>query len=71
MGLITRANREHSAAGEGVLRSLLEVRAVADQNVRGVQESRLTTDGLRERVRGLAAIADRLGKPARRTGGRR
>jgi methyl-accepting chemotaxis protein len=74
MGLITRANREHSAAGETILKSLVEIGVISDRNVQGVQESRRATDTLRERAAGLAAIADRLGRAAgparRRQGGR-
>ena len=75
MGLITRANREHSAAGEAILKSLVEIRVINDRNVQGVQESRRATDALRDRAAGLAAIADRLGRAdgaaPRRKGARR
>jgi methyl-accepting chemotaxis protein len=73
--LITRANREHSAAGEAILKSLTEIRAITTRNAQGVQDSRRGTDGLRERTAALAALADRLARarPAtrRRNGGRR
>jgi methyl-accepting chemotaxis protein len=75
MALITRANREHSAAGEAILKSLLEVRAVTDRNAAGVQDSRRSTDNLKERTESLAGIATRLGRPGpaprRRTNGKR
>ena len=62
MALITRANREHSAAGEAILRALVDIRAVADRNAQGAQESRRATDGLQERTAAVVAIANRLGR---------
>jgi len=75
MALVTRANREHSTAVEAILKALTEIRDVTDRNVRGAQESRRATDGLRERTAALATIADSLGRgqtpTRRRNGGRR
>jgi methyl-accepting chemotaxis protein len=62
LALITRANREHSAAGATVLGALAAIRREADGAARGVAESRRLADGLRARTAALDAVAAALGR---------
>jgi methyl-accepting chemotaxis protein len=71
MASMTRANREHAAGGESILKALSEIRAVTDRTADGARQSRRTADGLRDRTAALVGIADRLGRAPRKQGGGR
>jgi methyl-accepting chemotaxis protein len=62
IGRITQANRQHSSSVESIQQALQEIRGITDRNVRGVEDTRRATDGLREQTRSLTTIADRLAK---------
>ena len=53
--LISGANREHSAAGAGILINLTEIRRIADRNAIGAKETASTTRDLIRNAEGLTA----------------
>ncbi|MEO6184173.1 MAG: hypothetical protein ABIP71_13930, partial [Verrucomicrobiota bacterium] len=53
--LISGANREHSAAGAGILINLTEIRRIADRNAIGAKETASTTRDLLRNAEGLTA----------------
>jgi methyl-accepting chemotaxis protein len=71
--LITTANKEHSLTASGVLDQLRGVRAITDQNARGVMETRGGTAELLQHAQELAGLTQsgngKRGKPARPSGG--
>jgi methyl-accepting chemotaxis protein len=60
IGLITRANREHSDLSARIYESIVDIRKVTEQNVRGVKDTHRATDGLAANARTLGEIMDRL-----------
>jgi len=70
IGLITRANREHSTVSVAILGALKEIRSVTEQNVAGVKDTLRNTGSLLERVQSLNTAMDGL-QAANGRGGKR
>jgi methyl-accepting chemotaxis protein len=62
IGLLTRANREHSNVSGSILKSLTNISQITESNVQGVKETQRATDGLVERAESLIEIVDRLSR---------
>ena len=60
IGLITRANREHSSVSVGILNGLIDIRQVTERNAQGVKETLRNATGLLERAESLNTIIDGL-----------
>jgi methyl-accepting chemotaxis protein len=58
--LISAANQEQSVAGEILLKSIADIRAITERNVNGVREVRSVTESLKVRSGALIAIAEDL-----------
>jgi methyl-accepting chemotaxis protein len=65
IGLITRANREHSGAAASVLGSLTEIRQITDRNLQGSKETARSAGDLLERAVSLNELMDGLQKNGR------
>jgi methyl-accepting chemotaxis protein len=62
IGLITRANREHSNVSVSILNSLTNIRQVAQRNVQDVKDTQRASTGLLERSQNLKEIVERLSR---------
>ena len=60
IGLISRANRDHSNTAIAILGGLTEIRQVTEQNVAGVKDTLRNTGSLLERVQSLNNLMEGL-----------
>jgi methyl-accepting chemotaxis protein len=60
IGLITRANREHSNVSTSILNSLTSIRQVTQRNVQDVKDTQRATTELLERSQNLKDVIERF-----------
>ena len=65
IGMITRANNEHSGVATNILGSLTEIRQVTDRNVQGSKETARNASALLERAESLNELMDDLQRNGR------
>jgi methyl-accepting chemotaxis protein len=60
--MITAANREHSTTAASVLSEIGELRRIADRNVSGAKQTRVSTADLLRQAQALTGVMDGLSK---------